>query len=286
MSEIYELHECPDLGEPTLIVGLQGWVDSGLAAQTAVSTMLDSADTFVIATFDADALLDHRARRPTLRLVDGVSTEIVWPSIEIRAGFDSNGQSVLFLVGDEPDHQWRRFADAVLVIAEQLDVTHIVGFGAYPTALPHTRPASVIATSTQQKFLTQIGSIEGRIEVPAGVSSVIEFEAGQQGIDAFSLWAQVPHYASNLSFPAGSVALIEKLREHTGLEFPVGKLIEAAIEAKQHIDSLIENNPDHADIVRQLEEQFDAQQALMNRLAPEDGAELVAELEQFLREQD
>lgn len=286
MSEIYELHECPDLGEPTLIVGLQGWVDSGLAAQTAISTMLDSADTFVIATFDADALLDHRARRPTLRLVDGVSTEIVWPSIEMRAGFDSNGQSVLFLVGDEPDHQWRRFADAVLVIAEQLDVTHIVGFGAYPTALPHTRPASVIATSTQQKFLTQIGSIEGRIEVPAGVSSVIEFEAGQQGIDAFSLWAQVPHYASNLSFPAGSVALIEKLREHTGLEFPVGKLIEAAIEAKQHIDSLIENNPDHADIVRQLEEQFDAQQALMNRLAPEDGAELVAELEQFLREQD
>ena len=286
MSEIYELHECPDLGEPTLIIGLQGWVDSGLVAHTAITSMIESSETVTVATFDADALLDHRARRPTLRLVDGITTELIWPSIEMKAGFDENGQAVLFLVGDEPDHQWRRFSKAVIAIADQFNVNYLVGLGAYPTAMPHTRPASVIATSTQQRFLTQIGSTEGRIEVPAGVSSAIEYEAGQQGIEAFSLWAQVPHYASNLSFPAGSVALIEKIREHTGLEFPVGKLIESSIEAKQHIDALIENNPEHADIVRQLEEQYDEQQALLNRIDPEDGAELVAELEQFLREQD
>ena len=66
-------------------------------------------DTTTVATFDTDELLDHRARRPTMHLVEGVLAGLTWPSIELRAATDSDGNDMLLLVGAEPDHRWRAF---------------------------------------------------------------------------------------------------------------------------------------------------------------------------------
>ena len=71
---LYDLHDRPALDEPVALVVLEGWIDAGQAASTAVQTLLDGLDTYPIATFDADELLDHRARRPIMHLVDGVNT--------------------------------------------------------------------------------------------------------------------------------------------------------------------------------------------------------------------
>ncbi len=53
-----------DLIAPTLIGAFDGWVDAGNAATAALAELV--ADAPVVATFDADALFDYRARRPTL----------------------------------------------------------------------------------------------------------------------------------------------------------------------------------------------------------------------------
>jgi len=85
MSALFELLERPDLESPVLLLALDGWIDAGLGASTALSTILETTDTATVATFDTDALLDHRARRPTMHLVDGVNTGLTWPALELRA---------------------------------------------------------------------------------------------------------------------------------------------------------------------------------------------------------
>jgi len=113
VSDLYELIESPELDSPTLLLGLDGWIDAGLAATNAFGTLLENLETVTVARFDADSLIDHRSRRPTMHLLDGITTGLTWPTIELQAGFDADGASVLFLVGAEPDHRWMAFADAV-----------------------------------------------------------------------------------------------------------------------------------------------------------------------------
>src|SRR5439155_8122555 len=56
---LYELRDAPRLVEPVLVVAMEGWVDAGLGAAAAVAAILASATTDVVATFDADTVLDH-----------------------------------------------------------------------------------------------------------------------------------------------------------------------------------------------------------------------------------
>ncbi len=139
-SSLFEFHEDPGGSEPVLIVALEGWIDAGGAAATAAERILASVPhKTTVATFDSDILLDHRARRPIMHLVDGVNTGLTWPAIELIGGWDKHEHDVLFLIGPEPDHNWPSFARAVVDLAESLEVRRGHGHGANPPPVPHTR---------------------------------------------------------------------------------------------------------------------------------------------------
>jgi len=288
MSPLYEFVENPDLDSPVLIVVLDGWIDAGLGASAALETITTGEATpplELVAWFDADTLLDHRARRPTMHIADGIQTGLTWPAIELKAGVDLDGNDVLFLIGAEPDHQWRGFSKAVVDLALELGCRLCVGLGAYPAPVPHTRPTRVVATTASRQLAEQVGIIGGRVDVPAGVQAAIEEQATSMYLPAVGLWAQVPHYASAMPYPAAGAALIESLNEVAGLHFGTGNLADDAVAARGRLDSLIADSDEHQQLVRQLEEQVDALADADGRPLPS-GEELAAELERFLREQD
>jgi len=276
----------PDLNEPVLVIALEGWIDAGLGASNAIGTMLDTIYTEVLATFDTEYFIDQRARRPIARIVDGVTTELTWPEIQLRFGRDGDGADILFLVGPEPDFHWSDFVDVVTDAAGRFDVRLVVGLGAFPAPSPHTRPVKLTATapSESSRLLEQVGHISGDLEVPAGVSAALELGMAQAGIDMVTIWARVPHYVAAMSFPQASLALIEGLSQVAELSLGIGDLREAAMASIQQVDELIASNPEHDAMVRALEATMDATEG--NPLGLEEmpsGEELAAELEQFLR---
>ena len=103
MTDPYDLHEEPELVDPVLVVMLTGWIDAGGAAQLAMSTLEDECGARTIAAFDPDTFIDFRARRPVMELRDGINSNLVWPTIELKAGRDADGHDVLLLSGHEPD---------------------------------------------------------------------------------------------------------------------------------------------------------------------------------------
>src|SRR3979409_1246002 len=98
MSPLFELVERPDLESPVVVLALDGWVAAGLRAGHARATLLGVLDTVTVAVFDSDELLDHRARRPTMHLVDGVVTGLTWPTVELQAASDTDGNDLLLLL--------------------------------------------------------------------------------------------------------------------------------------------------------------------------------------------
>ena len=274
---LYELHARPALDHPVLIVGMEGWIDAGLGAATAMATLLASVTTEPVATFDVDTLLDHRARRPIVRIIDGVNTGLRWPEIQLRGGHDADGHDLLLLVGPEPDHQWRAFTAAVGELAMSFGVGLVIGLGAFPAPVPHTRPARLASTATNAELAQRVGFLHGALDVPAGVQAALERGFAELGVPAVGLWARVPHYAAAMPYPEASAVLLEGLTSVAGITTDTAELRRAAEASRQHLDELIANSEEHIALVRQLETQADAD-------VPS-GDEIAAEVERYMRGQ-
>jgi hypothetical protein len=300
-SDLYELRARPELDSPVLVMAPEGWIDAGLGGAGAVGGLLAGVDTEVVASFDVDRLLDHRARRPVSHMLDGVYTDLVWPALDLLAGLDGEGRAVLVLAGPEPDHEWRSFADAVTELAVTFGVRLAVGLGAFPAGVPHTRTSRLAATATNAELANQLGVVSGEVQVPAGVVAAVERRLAQAGIPTIAVWARVPHYAASMPYPPASVQLLQGLATVAGIKVEVPQLVEAATATKEQLDELTANNVQLTALVRQLEAQVDAEEGGGGGAgdgAPAEGQaaateagwgtlptgdELAAEVERFLR---
>src|SRR5271154_5474760 len=111
---------------PVLVVALEGWIDPGFAAQSALAALLEQLPTRTYAAFNGDDLIDHRARRPRAQVQSGVRGRVIFPAPRLRVGRDLAGHGFAFLVGPEPDYQWKLFAAEVTGLAVELKVPLVV----------------------------------------------------------------------------------------------------------------------------------------------------------------
>jgi PAC2 family len=285
---IYERHLNRLVENPVLVVALEGWVDAGLGADGAITTLLGAGPTDLVATFDGESLIDQRARRPVVHIDDGVNEGLTWPVIQMRIGTDLAGADVCYLVGPEPDFRWATFVRAVVGLAGELGVRLVVGLGAFPAPAPHTRPVKLAATAPPQSadLIAKVGIVQGAIEVPSGVWGALEIAFGEAGVPTVGLWARVPHYVAGMSFPGASAALLDGLATIGGLSIDASTLRTAADSSLRQVDELIVKSDEHTALVRQLEHNVDAVEG--NPLDVGNlptGDELAAELERYLRDE-
>lgn len=260
---------------PTFVAAFDGWVDAGSAATTALERLLD--DAVDVATFDPDALFDYRARRPTLQIVDGRLAELTWPELVVRRVSFSE-RDLLILAGPEPDDRWQAFATAVVELAHRLGVVEWVSLGAIPAAVPHTRDVPILGTTSESGRLR--GNVQpgpaGLLRVPAATISVLEMAMAEGGIPAVGYFAQVPHYVSG-QYPAASLALLEALGRHLGIDLPTGDLADESGQLRTRLDTATALEETTRTYVERLESMVDEQ-----RLPS--GDDLIGEIERFLRE--
>src|SRR5689334_10361306 len=154
-----------------------------MGAANAMSALMAGAGAEVVATFDADRLLDHRARRPIMHLVNGLITGLTWPSIELLAGTDSSGRDLLLLTGAEPDFEWRAFSETVVDLALEFGCRMAVSLGAYPAPVPHTRDVNLSVTTSSAQLSDDLhGYVRGTLDVPGGIQAVIDVSCNESGL--------------------------------------------------------------------------------------------------------
>jgi hypothetical protein len=283
---LYERHGQRVFTRPVLVVALEGWVDAGLGADGAISALLGAEATELVATFDGEALLDQRARRPVAHISNGVNEGLRWPVLQLRAGTDRDGADVCYLVGPEPDFKWASFVSAVVTLVRECDVRMVVGLGAFPAPAPHTRPVRLAATApaTSADLVAHVGVVQGELDVPSGVWGALEIALGEAGVPTVGLWARVPHYVAGMAFPAASAALLDGLSSVADLALDSTALHTAADTSLRQVDELIAKSDEHTTMVRQLERSVDAAEGNPLDVGQiPTGDELADELERYLR---
>jgi proteasome assembly chaperone (PAC2) family protein len=273
----------PDLIDPVLIVQLDGWIDAGGSAADAMRRIRDATEPTALARFDTEWLIDHRARRPTMHIIEGVNTGLDWPRIEMAVARDLNDRDIVLLHGAEPDHNWRAFVESVVACAVDLGVERMIGLGAYPAAVPHTRSSRLSVTASAVELAQAGDYANASLDVPAGVESALELALAAAGIPSVGLWAQVPHYVSTSPYPEAARALIEGLVGAAGIEIDPGPLVERAVIARGRLDELIADQESHREMVAELERRHD-EDAGPDQIPSRD--DLASQIEQFLREQE
>ena len=139
----------PTLDAPVLIMVLEGWIDAGLGADGAADAARRAAR--------ARTRRHLRRRRPArlpgpppvMHLVDGVNTQLTWPAIELRAGHATTPATTSCCSSaPSPTTPGWRSPTQVVDLALDLGARMVVGFGAYPAPVPHTRPPLLAATAS------------------------------------------------------------------------------------------------------------------------------------------
>ena len=272
---LYEIDRLEDLVRPVLIVAFEGWVNAG-SAGTATADHL-AADGTVVARFDADELIDYRANRPTVDIMEGVITDVAWPEITIRRT-TIDGRDLLVLSGPEPDRLWQRLSSEVGDLVEDLEITQQITLGGIPWAAPHTRPTALIMTASSADLIDpEIGHAEGLIRVPGSIGNIVAHYLMSREVPVVGFYARVPHYVAGTYYPA-VVALADRVANHLEVSVVMGSLVDEAAEQRNRLDDLLEEQPQAAAIVRRLEDLADSSGEIS-------GAELASEIERYLEQQ-
>lgn len=283
----------PDGRGPVLIHALEGFSDAGHAIKLAAQHLRNTLDTELVASFAIDELLDYRSRRPLMTFKTDHFTHYEEPELSLYAMHDSVGTPFLLLAGLEPDLRWERFLTAVRLLAERLGVRRVIGLGAIPMAVPHTRPITLTAHSNDKELIAEHQPWVGEVQVPGSVSNLLEFRMSQHGYEVVGFTVHVPHYLAQTDYPAAAEVLLAEVAKTGGLQIPLQALDAAGAEILQKINEQVEGSTEVAQVVTALERQYDAFAAAQeNRslLAHDEdlpsGEELGAEFERFLRQQD
>jgi proteasome assembly chaperone (PAC2) family protein len=271
-----------------MIIAFSGWNDAGEAATGATSHLLGafldpsfSNGAELIADFDSEEFYDFQVNRPHVNIDRDQTRTLDWPGTRILSLLTPHLEHDFVIVqGVEPSMKWRTFTHQLLDLADDLEVSMILTLGCMLADAPHTRPISVTGTGAHPSIATRLGVQVSSYEGPTGILGVIVDLCLRRGIDAISLWASLPHYASNSPSPKATLALLNALEDFLEIELPLGDLPRAALEWEREVSELAQEDSEISAYVKALEESKDSEE-----LKDVSGEEIAREAERFLRTQ-
>jgi predicted ATP-grasp superfamily ATP-dependent carboligase len=253
-----EWRERPQLRSPALICAFKGWNDAGEAASAALGFLVDSFDAREVARIDPEEFYDFTAVRPTVRMSEGRSRVLEWPSNTVHAASIAGADHDLILLqGVEPSLKWRTFTSTVVDIATQLGVRSVVTLGALLADVPHTRDIPMTGICSDADMVERLGFQQSTYEGPTGMVGVLHHAFTEAGLPSVSLWASVPHYVAAAPNPKAALALIRSFEGVAGVAVDAGELEHSAEEYQRQVDAAVATDPDVKSFVERLEQTLD-----------------------------
>ena len=248
----------PALRRPVLVAAFRGWNDAGDAASAAVEFIRARFEPSPVARIDPDEFLDFTTVRPTIRLVEGRTREIDWPDTEIEAVEVPGAEcDLIVLRGVEPSLRWRRYSEAIVEIARELNAATVITLGSLLADVPHTRPVSITGIASDQALVDKLGFEHTSYEGPTGITGVLHHVCAAESIPSVSLWASVPHYVAAAPNPKVALALVRAFEGAAGVIVDAGELESAAEDYERQVSAAVASDPEVKAFVERLESAMD-----------------------------
>ncbi len=272
----------PTLRRPVIVAAFEGWNDAGDASTTALRHLCESWRAEAFATIDPEEFFDFTSVRPTVTLEDGHQREVRWPRTELHAAtLPELDHDVVLVLGVEPQLRWRTFAAQLTAVADACDARFAITLGALLAEVPHSRPVTIIGSSTSDELIADVELTASSYEGPTGIVAVVHDAMQQAGVEAATLWAEVPTYVPAAPSPKAALALVRAVASMLSTRLETTGLEISAEAYERQITELVAADDDTSQYVERLERLCDEEGSWDRH--PE-GARLVEELERYLRD--
>src|SRR2546425_61190 len=290
--DVLKIHSRPEgLRRPILIMALGGWNDAAESATTAARYLATSFRADKFAEIDPEEFYHFGLSRPNVRFKPGSETEreIIWPTTEFSVTQSSDlARDLIVGVAIEPHLRWKTYCQAVVDLARRCEVALVLTLGALLAEVPHTRPVRLAGSASDPELAVRLGVRPSRYEGPTGIVGVLNTICREQGFATASLWANVPHYISGIENPKATLALVRRVLPLFGATLDVSDLEEAGKQFDSNLKEIVAQNAKIANYIKKLESRDVEEPAPARPVGQRDlppPSELVAEIEQFLRQQ-
>jgi hypothetical protein len=287
-SDYLTIHETPGTRLDHLLIAYAGWPDAAESATNTIKYLLRKLQARKFAEIDPEEFFVFTQERPrSSRTRDG-RRRIHWPANEFYHWTDpgrGKRTSLMFLLGVEPNLRWRTFSSIIADLARRSGVKTVIHVGALLDAVPHTRPVRLTGSSTQpdlQKALDSASVGSSNYQGPTGISTAVMDACTRQGMGYASLWGNTPHYLQAAPNYRISYTLARSLASLLNLPVDLTELSAAADTFDLEVARAVDQDDQLTEYIKKLEDRYD--ESVTSSEMP-DPAEVVHELEQFLRSQ-
>jgi proteasome assembly chaperone (PAC2) family protein len=263
------MKERPNLRQPYLVCGLDGWVDGGEAATGTVRYLTEKLGARRFARIPVDRfhvlqLPGQVSLRPIVSIEQGLLREHHFPRNEFFhwTNPDEDNDLILFL-GTEPNLEWSEYANAIIDVAETFLTPRIYLLGGVLDKIPHTREPSVGCTCTSVELrkemkdhAVEFTSYEG----PGSFGTTLLHVCKKKGIEAVSFMARAAYYPEfNILVPRNPksiLALARRLNSLLHLNLDLSDLNQQAKEYEGKLTFMASQNPEFLAYIRELEKGY------------------------------
>ena len=250
-----QIDEFPDLKNPLLIAGFDGWgnalkISSGMAAY-----LIRTFKAQRFAEINPDVFFRYDEMRPVVHIEEGVFKSLSSPGGTFYfAQTAPDGRDLVILKTDEPNLRWLGFVEELFELCERLNIESIITLGSMYDHVLHTDTiiSAVTSNAAMSSKLREKGVNSISYQGPSAIHSTIHAEGLKRALACMSLWCHCPYYLQGTTH-FGILAHLGKLLAYLGgFELDTENLETSWEKLNIQIEKLIENNAELQAVVKEL----------------------------------
>jgi len=261
--------EKPELRQPYLICGINGWVDGGEAATGTNQYLIKKlhAKKFAempVAHYHVFQVPGQLSLRPEIKIENGLLKKHVMPKNEFFYWLNpSSDHDLILYLGTEPNTNWEEYADNILNLAADYDASRIYVLGGVLDKTPHTREAGVFCACSSKelrqemvKYAMQSSNYEG----PGSFAITMLNLAQKRKMPFVSVIARATYYPEfNIVIPRNPKAIkaiVLRLNDLFHLKLDMSDLDQEASELEVKLNFMASHNQEFQAYIEELEKEF------------------------------
>ncbi len=255
----------PKIKNARMVVSFTGWMNGGEVSTGTVDYIRDKLkavkfaeikpEPFYILNFPGTMEIADEFR-PYSKIEQGILKDFSFPKNEFYYHEESN---LILFKGKEPNIRWDDYARYIFELGEKYDLKRIYFIGSVAAATPHTRGirASCYCSKEELKHNVKNHGIKFTVyEGPGSITTYLTHLAKQKGIEMINFVAEIPIYIQSEN-PKAIKTMTEKLVKLLGLDIDTSNLTKKNLAFEKKINQLLENQPQLAEEIKKLEENYD-----------------------------
>jgi proteasome assembly chaperone (PAC2) family protein len=247
LKDNIDLKYLPELNEPLLIAGFEGWGNALDISRGMVQYMIDKMHAQAFARILPDPFYRFDENRPVVDIEDGILKKLTPPGGVFHVVTQGlAGRDLILLKASEPNLQWTRFAGGLLDLCERLGVRTLISLGSMYDNVLHTDMV-ISAVASSEELLARLKAakaISVNYKGPSAIHSTLLNEAKARGVDSFSLWCHCPYYLQGTTHFGLLSHLGSFLSSWGGFQMDTEDLEKTWNELNKQIQGIIDRSPE------------------------------------------